>query len=320
MTLRQGWNQIGNPYNFQIDWNEVLNQNGIESEVGGLKVFEGDGYVDQTVLKPFEGAFVFSESSAVLNIPLVAEGSTSRVRESFSANLNWFVDLHLEMADKHSNFLKIGMLASDGNAYKSAIPPKFIEYVELASIHENDFWKSYDTDFSNFKNEHSWSITINQNVSQLENSVLKWGKINSLSKGQLMLVDEAAQVVIDMVLNNQYVFNTSTQRNFKILYHSNGVRGIDIPNVQVGKVYPNPVISTASIPVILPSSENKYQIEMLIFDIKGRQMGSAANFNLDAGIHQLEIGSNAMPSGLYLYRLNVLGKKQEMFNGKFTKH
>lgn len=56
VTLRPGWNQIGNPYFFPIRWDDVERSSSVEDPVS----FDGRYNGGQAVLQPWEGYFVFN--------------------------------------------------------------------------------------------------------------------------------------------------------------------------------------------------------------------------------------------------------------------
>jgi methionine-rich copper-binding protein CopC len=61
MRLQKGWNQIGNPYNFNVVWSDVKAYNRSPAGLGGLRVFDR-GFQNTDTLKRFRGAFVFAET------------------------------------------------------------------------------------------------------------------------------------------------------------------------------------------------------------------------------------------------------------------
>jgi hypothetical protein len=81
VPLDTGWNQIGNPFAFNVAWGTV----GGSSQVAGPYYYDGSQYqIITTVLKPYEGYFVynfpFSENSVLSfppvesNLPILREG------------------------------------------------------------------------------------------------------------------------------------------------------------------------------------------------------------------------------------------------------
>ena len=66
--------------------------------------------------------------------------------------------------------------------------------------------------------------------------------------------------------------------------------------------YPNPFRRTTTIAFDLPSPES---IDLVVFDVLGREVRRLASGHHAAGSHEVLIDTDALPSGLYLYRLRV---------------
>ncbi|MCK5703671.1 MAG: hypothetical protein KAI29_21085, partial [Cyclobacteriaceae bacterium] len=69
MQLEKGWNMIGNPYPFDMNWNDILNYNGLSNNELVLYSFN-QKYYETNNLKEFEGGFVFANNNMTLEIPL----------------------------------------------------------------------------------------------------------------------------------------------------------------------------------------------------------------------------------------------------------
>ncbi len=74
--------------------------------------------------------------------------------------------------------------------------------------------------------------------------------------------------------------------------------------------YPNPFNPSTSIQFELPESGN---VELLVFDVLGRQVATLVDDRMEAGSHQIRFDASALASGVYLYQLRagstVLTKK-----------
>ena len=73
IVLNDGFNQIGNPYSFNVSWREVLALNGNPSGVGNLQIFSGGTTLtESTRLDSFGGGFVLVDPGfgpVILKIP-----------------------------------------------------------------------------------------------------------------------------------------------------------------------------------------------------------------------------------------------------------
>ncbi|MDZ7647640.1 MAG: hypothetical protein U5K54_10955 [Cytophagales bacterium] len=83
INLKEGWNQIGNPYLSSINWSDVVALNSLTGTAQQLKTFSGGSYGNGTSLLPFEGGFVLSASAITISIPFAGQtASGGRIGET----------------------------------------------------------------------------------------------------------------------------------------------------------------------------------------------------------------------------------------------
>ena len=70
ITLTAGWNQIGNPYNFNVSWNDVMTFNGNPTAIESFKTFKDGAFQAATTIDRFRGGFVHAGSDFNLKIPV----------------------------------------------------------------------------------------------------------------------------------------------------------------------------------------------------------------------------------------------------------
>jgi len=68
--------------------------------------------------------------------------------------------------------------------------------------------------------------------------------------------------------------------------------------------YPNPFNPSTTIEFILPNNINE-NVSLKIFDILGREVATLINRSLKAGYHKINFNADAIPSGVYFYRLKA---------------
>jgi sialidase-1 len=66
--------------------------------------------------------------------------------------------------------------------------------------------------------------------------------------------------------------------------------------------YPNPFNPTASIRFELP---NETKVKLTVYNIRGQMVATLVNGHRTAGIHNVQWNANDLPSGIYLYKLDV---------------
>lgn len=77
--------------------------------------------------------------------------------------------------------------------------------------------------------------------------------------------------------------------------------------------YPNPFNPVTSISFGIPQSGNA---KLSVFDILGREVAVLVNENLTAGEYKINFNASNLPSGVYMYRLNVNGDKANFTDTK----
>ena len=119
IRLQPGWNQIGNPYNFNVWWPDVEETNRITP--GGLQfmTFEDDfNSNDDGALLQFSGGFVCADSAFDLIIPTYKNPIAQSLRRSkryfydqseFKNQTNWFLQLSLSIDNDSLDLAGIGM-------------------------------------------------------------------------------------------------------------------------------------------------------------------------------------------------------------------
>ncbi len=181
IQLKKGYNQIGNPYPFDLVWSDVQDLNpGLSS----LTIFDGNpDYQSSATLKKMEGGFVKVDSDMKLKFPVKRNPSTGgRTNGNDSPVLNeltstnWEVPLWVHHGDRVNKISGFGMneKASDRfDRYDGFNPPRFFEkYLELNHT-KKEGEDAYSKDIVLSADQHTWEFQIE---SSLEDKIiqLKW--------------------------------------------------------------------------------------------------------------------------------------------------
>lgn len=306
-----GWNQIGNPYPFNIDWNQIKAANpsvGLNS----LWVRENE-YTKKDVLAPWKGAFVFSDNGGQVNFPILAKTSSSgRTKgdepQPLLDEATWRLPIILQLGGI-TQVSGVGM-HPEANLSKDRFDeitiPRFIDYLEMNTTHKEFFAPQFATDVVPTSKNYSWLFSVSSNLSE-KRAILSWDHEElRLVQSSIVLLDLSSQALTDMKSVGTYEFVWHEGAQFKILYSREGdlLPGITL----LGNAFPNPFTKQVSIPFLLETEQS--EVEVVLFDLIGRKVRSLKQQNLKAGIHHMEWdGSNeqgqSVDGGLYLYQLRA---------------
>jgi len=326
ISLSQGWNQIGNPYAFNISWQDVLDYNGLTNEVSGLFTFAGGSYTNPTRLESYEGAFVEAQSNITIQIPVLKNQSVQggrianngRVEKEQFDPKNWELNLEV-LSGKITNSLGgVGMHESakiERDVFDIPSLPRFIKYSDIRFDHPEDYMESFVKDIVPSTDNHIWEFTVSSNF-DVEKIGLNWDQIYlSTTDKKFILFDIEAQKVVDMSYQNTYNFPKTLARKFKLLYGNENFinENLVTDNSGFGNVYPNPFRSAIEIPFHLKQSTENYTVDILVYDTKGNKViGLMEGQRLDAGFHMISWdgfgqSNKKVDAGMYMVRLIVNG-------------
>jgi hypothetical protein len=310
LTVEAGWNQIGNPYPFNIDWKTIKDANQAAG-LNSLFLFEESNYVKKDVLAKFKGAFVFSDKGGTINFPLSAKTSSAGRTNGQDLmptvdEIAWRMPIQLSL----NGLLQVSSIGMHPEAktskdkFDEITIPRFIDYLEMDTYHEEFFAHNFASDVVPTTNNTSWLFTVSSNQKAGE-ATLSWNQQSIIdSQSKIAILDLQTQTLVDMKSTSNYRFRWSEGRQFKILYSKEGelLPGITL----LGNGYPNPFVGSVTIPFLL--EQNQSHIEVIVYDMLGRKIKTLGKSNAKAGIHNLDWdGSNEqgeeVESALYLYQL-----------------
>jgi len=316
IRLSAGWNLIGNPYNFRVSWTDVLAANENPAAVDSkLKVFAGGALTDGTILEPYRGAFVFSNSAVTLKIPVTRNTTLGRVSEetdiveSLDQN-HWEVRLTLNNGLVRNELGGIGMhplatLKGKDKFDGVSVPlPEGLGLFELAYPHPEvfaDFNKEVVPTQENF----TWDFDVTRS-SYTDDLELTW--VNNYfgeNEKQLMIFDPATLQVVDMRLTNHFSISESTKK-LSVLFGGNDYiqRALDNELPWLGNAYPNPATEELTIPFRIPQNIDLMPVQIKIFNALGTEVATPIDQTLGKGSYEIKWQPEGR-TGLYIVRMTI---------------
>jgi len=279
IDLKDGWNQIGNPYNFNLSWADVQAAN---PGLPGLRIFDGD-FADGTRLDKMQGGFVRVAGAQKLKFPVVRNASVNgRTREEGQLFLNaldqpdWQVYFTLQQGNMFNRIAGFGMneKASDGfDAYDGFSMPRFFEtYLELnhSKKESGDF---YSKDIVPTANQYEWDFSV---ATTLKENLLQFTWDNSYFGGnekELYLWDVHQQRAINMRAVSNYSFNKNSAKSFKVFYGPQDFikEKTAVNELVLHSVFPSPATEEITISFTLPEAAKAQSVLFTMTDMMGRK-------------------------------------------------
>jgi hypothetical protein len=272
INLVQGWNLIGNPYNFKIAWSDVMNFNQNPSGVGSLKTFVNGALAVGNILNAWQGGFVYAQSPTSIKVSTlknsslrVAAGSTIGTDTSD----DWQIPISLRANGLTNSIGGIGMSATGSLTELTPGDEVVMNFPDGISIPQLTFAERKNgltlSKYIAPNNTHYvWQFTTNEkqleifwNASAIQNNVQK-----------LVLVDLDNAVRVDML--EQSYYKTSSAGRFKIYFGNQQFIEQSLENIlpTFGDPYPNPAKNEIIVPVQVSKLQNP-SATFSLYDMSG---------------------------------------------------
>lgn len=316
LDLRQGWNQIGNPYNVTLNWNSVLNANGVSSQVQLPVLYNPDanGYDETTTINPFEGAFVWSDQEVSVDISLVDNISTARTATFADSGddidaAHWRLELMLEAAEIMKSRAGLGMsprAQAGKDSYDRMSLPRLSRFADIKTVHEEYFYPWFRTDILPTADEASWLFYI-ETSRDIDQVTLSWKQEAIKGKShKLWLIDELNSRVIDMSVQNSIIITVTGSRMPISIHFTDDISKPTPYMLQVGEIYPNPSHSgNISFDLSIPEKKDNCHVVADLYNINGTLVKSLQSGTLSSGHHQITGKLDNPASGVYYLSITV---------------
>lgn len=291
IALVDGWNQIGNPYTFNVLWSDVTAASGLNVK---LRVYTGT-FGDATVLNKFTGGFVFSTGPATLKIPVVYNSAAGRTAAPTPPMTNALDDENWEVRFNASNGNISNILSGFGmnnqanslyDEFDDFTLPKFLKYIEVN--HNKAFHgTSFSKDIVPTATQYVWDFTVDSNLTGATD--LSWdNSYFGINSKELVLWDVEEALAIDMKTNTTYSFNQTGSRHFRVYFGSKEfvAEKTAQQTLLFHSLTPNPSESEVGINFTIPGNEMR-QVQVNVVNTLGQSISRIFDGSLNGGYHQL---------------------------------
>lgn len=325
-----GLQLIGNPYAFNLSWEDIEAANpGIEERIAAFYVLVDGNYVNikdtKGILSQLKGAVADVRAASAslpnelifpvkLNAAINSGGRLAQGR--LPAEEGWVTYLSLSNGKKHYDLSGFGMhrkASLELDIHDRLLPPQLGEPFELSFTTPTQAGLPLTQDVVAPQEEHLWEL-----VAQAGNSssplALSWQYLPEDGKG-VWLYDEQAGEIVDMRIQSSYSYKGKGRKLFKIFYGDKEqlLRALAIREPMLLSVSPNPFREQTLIPFTLPEQGDSYQVEVAIYNLSGEKVTTLVNHTYSAGMHAVawdgkDAAGGRVSQGMYLCRFTATTK------------
>ncbi len=342
ILLSPGWNQIGNPYAFAVDWDAIESSESAVVEPP-LRWNGSTPYEETTILEPFDGYFVMNNSKGdvVIRVPPIEVAATSAKSPTTSGKgplvkNAWRIEI--EASSCGLTDMATGGLAQASSAGWDALdrsdPPGRPGH-NLSVYFPHDEWrsysKSYSTDLRSVESAteggESWQFDISKNFSELDGGdplALRFEGIDGVPQNlRVVLLDHQLSRETNLREAHEYQLIlgkrglvSEAEARFSLVIgdeqfmrqQRNALSGLPV-RTRLLQNQPNPFRRGTLIRYELASWG---PVDLLILDVRGRLVRAVRSQISQPGRYELawdgrDDQGRHVSAGLYFYRLSTPG-------------
>lgn len=330
ITLRPGWNMIGNPFAFPVAWTDVIKPQKIENPWGyyGNNNTTAGFQANQVQLNPWEGYVLKSleDTYRTIEIPPMETSSSSfsKIAQIPGNDLEvdeWILQIVVSCEnyvdqDNYVGCLKSSVDSWDKNDFSE--PPMIGEYVSLYFPHQdwNVYPSNYSADFRQVSLQGAnWEFVVETNLSQALVS-LQFTDLATLPHGWgAQLIDKYQMTSQELHSISEYKYTSGEgldQRKFELIIGAE--KFVDEHNIEpvhsfgLKQNFPNPFNTSTLIEYTLPQDA---WVKLTIYNMLGKEIKRLVDnkFHTPGVFKVVWDGTNHkgenIPTGLYFYSLTT---------------
>ena len=320
INLSNGWNQVGNPYNFPIqltDDSQVQLSGTVEQKL--YQYSGGENYTESTIMQPGSGYWIYSSGSGTIKINPIFGFSSSSKQLASKATVGWKAIIEVVVGLQKDKVTAFGLHPEASNGYDQRDfhePPVIGEYVtayfehpEAGSLNEDIRLEGEDL--------YTWPLSIQTNQRGIAEisipdiyeipSYLEVKLYDPVSRIVYNMRDEASIRITSQGSENPYYLELLVGSSEQIEDQLDAI-GVVPSTFELAQNIPNPFNPVTNIRVSLVEEAN---VTLKVYNLLGEEMNTLVlNRSLDKGNHRFiwagkDDNGNQLPSGVYLYRMEV---------------
>jgi len=281
VPIQSGWNQIGNPFLFPIEWADVRGADDVQDPVA----FRGGFLPAQTVLEPWEGYFVFNAGEPTfLRIDALPRepGGETRSPEQTLLDRAGPGGALVAVTATSEGASDLAYLVTGGTALRK--PPAVDGSVRLSAVSDGVEWAAA-------VGADVWTLTLRSPGE----TVLAFRSFGTDAPVRLDDLDAGAEIAV--VAGRAVVPAGPAVRTLRVR-----LGGASAAAPALGRPTPNPTRGTLTVPLALPSAMH---VRAEVIDPLGRRVRVLHDGVLDAGGHLLAWDAGGAAPGVYLVRMTT---------------
>ena len=323
IALQPGWNDIGNPFVFPVNWRDVKVVQGDSTQIMGPYTYRGQWLLPNqvTTLSPWEGYAVYSAMPAATIAISPLEAAPGQALLKNDAQVDWRLRLEAvcDEAVDGENFIGVSQQASaEWDRFDYLEPPPIGEYVSLRFLHEN--WQTYRGAFSTdfrppFAGGQIWQFEAATNISPAP-ITLNFQNIDSIPAAfQAVLLDLTTFQRLDLRQTREYIFvpdQNRLTRKFELIVGTKAyIKNFDQLNqpqsFSFSANFPNPFNAGTTWFYQLPEAS---EVSITVLDVLGRKICHLISQKQEAGHYRAHWQGEAddgreVGSGIYIIKMEA---------------
>ena len=315
IELKPGWNDIANPWMFDISWDDIENPSGANLSV--LYEYEGnwsDPVGPPTVLKPWKGYAVKNLTN--LNIIIRLKPTTLTVSEKHAVNnqIEWMLTIKAFAGDASDIANHLGTsygARNEWDKYDHVEPPPIGKYISVSFPHYD--WEqypyAYTVDFRPPETTISWDFDVKTNIPRETVTINIEGIEELPEEHYIKIYDRDSKHVVDINDNTLSFISEKnlTERHFMLVVSDSDEPEMEGYNSRperfvTAMCYPNPFNPQTTIRYELSMSG---KVTISIYNALGQQVKVYDLGQKNQGVHEFVFEASELTSGIYFYRVDA---------------